>query len=883
MTEQASEPTPATEQQDRNDTFHFLAEISIAVAQAKNTQDAFQQILRLICEFMEWPLGHVYLWSEAAQTFQSSRIWYVRDEASYQTFRDFSERSRFGLGEGTVGRVANDRIPMRLLDIRNEETYGRELPVDDGICAYFAFPVVVDERVEAVLEFCAEQPEAPEETVDAVILHSSTLLGQLMHREKTLDQLRRNEMLLNESQQIARVGNWEWNVVRDEINWSPELYRIFGVEPEAISLSYSSTMDYVHPDDVDFVNEKIQEGAETRKPIEYYHRIIRSDGRTRLIHERVRIDVDEDGEVVRYYGTAQDVTEQKEGELRLAQSVRQLSALMEIGQTVAATFDLEAIYNKVLALVRPLIEADTLVLMLYRDEMLEVVAEEIAEEASMLGVRVPIGFGISGDVWRDGRSILLTGEECVVRMSPELPSHTGFTPEAIIAAPVRGYGDIIGVLGASHRSATGFDEGDLKLLETAASWTAIAIENAEQYRKLQRRLSEKDAIANITNAMTETMEVADLLRVIVEQVQTSVPRAEWTAVHLLQPSSNQLELVASAGLDLAPESYGMDRTEGVAGYVMSKGRVVNVADVQQDQRRLPVDRMINARSLLVAPIESRMHMLGTISVQCATPAAFTHEDERLLQILGVQAGIAIENAQLYEAQRRAREKAERQSKRIRQMAYRTVEAQEKERSRIARELHDEAGQVLTSLTISLSLLSAQLPPELEDVRNQLNRLKEHANETIGSLRLLAHNLRPPGLEQMGLNAALEGLVEEYQTHTQINITYSGQDLPDLAELSALTLYRFTQEALTNAARHSAATQMNVALSLNDGNVVLSVEDNGRGFDPPDFRRATPGHGAGLVGMLERLEMVEGRLVIRSRPGEGARLTAVVPCQPGERE
>lgn len=856
--------------------FDLLKDLSIAVAQAETTSAAFQEALRLICEFMEWPLGHVYFWSEPAEAFQSSRIWYVRDPESYGVFREFSERTPFGLGEGTVGRAARDRTPLRLLDVRNEETYGRELPVDDGICAYFAFPVIVGDRVEAVLEFCAEKPDEPEKIVDAIILHTSALLGLAMERAGTFDRLRKNEELLAESQRIARLAHWEWDVARDLVVWSPELYRIFDVDPDKEELTYTTTMERVHPDDIALVEEKIASATHRKEPFDYLHRIVRTDGEVRFVHERVRIEQDDAGNIIRYYGTTQDVTEQKEGELRLARSVGQLSALMEIGQTVAATFDLETIYQKVLTLMQQLLDSETIILLLYREGMLEVVADEVKDVRSVAGLRVPIPSGISGEVWTTGQSRLMTGEACRKGFAPVIQRHVDFWPEALIAAPVQGYGEKIGVLAASHRQPDGFDENALKLLETAASWTAIAIENAEQYRSLQRRLGEKDAIAAISTAMAEAIEVSDLLTVIVEQVQLTMPRADWAAVHLLNSNTNLLELAASAGLDLDPAAYLMQRTEGVAGYAVSKGRVVNVADVQTDPRRLPVDRTTNARSLLVAPVESRLHLLGTISVQCATPGAFSREDERLLQILGIQAGIAIENAQLYEAQRRAREKAERQSKRIRQMAYRMVEAQEQERSRIARELHDEAGQVLTSLTISLGMIRAQLPPEMEEVRAQLDSLKEHAHTTIGSLRLLAHNLRPPGLERLGLNASLEGLVFEYQSHTQVDITYNGVEVPDLSDLSALTLYRFAQEALTNAVRHAAASQVTVTLSVNGDSVFLAVEDNGRGFDPPDFLSMSSRHGSGLLGMLERLEMVDGQLAIRSQPGQGARLTAMIP-------
>jgi signal transduction histidine kinase len=304
--------------------------------------------------------------------------------------------------------------------------------------------------------------------------------------------------------------------------------------------------------------------------------------------------------------------------------------------------------------------------------------------------------------------------------------------------------------------------------------------------------------------------------------------------------------------------------------------VINIADMQNDPRRLTIDASINAHSLLVAPVESRQNRIGTISVQCATPSAFTTDDERLLTILGIQAGMAIENARLHAAQQQARKKAEKQRERMRHMARRVMEAQEKERARIARELHDESGQSLTSLKISLDLLRSLLPPEMIEVKENLGDVLTLVDKTMNNLRLLAHNLRPPGLDAYGLDAALAGLCQDFQIHTSLQVSYTGIDLPNLAALPALSLYRFAQEALTNAAKHAQATRIAVTLNLESDVITLTVEDNGGGFSPPDIEESLPAQGAGLAGMIERLEMVNGRLRIESIPGQGSRLTAVVP-------
>jgi signal transduction histidine kinase len=259
------------------------------------------------------------------------------------------------------------------------------------------------------------------------------------------------------------------------------------------------------------------------------------------------------------------------------------------------------------------------------------------------------------------------------------------------------------------------------------------------------------------------------------------------------------------------------------------------------------------------------------------PYAFTEEDARLLTILAVQAGLAIENAHLFDSQRRARLVAELQRERLRALTYRIVTTQEEERLRISRELHDEAGQALTSLKISLDLLRSTLPAEQESTRARLADLSALTGETMEALRTLAHDLRPPGLDTFGLNVALEGLCHDFATRTAIDLQYRGVELPDVSTSLSLSLYRFAQEALTNVAKHAEARHVSVSLSLSDGEICLTIADDGKGFTyDPNSGRA---QGIGLTSMQERTDLLGGRLEVEAWPGKGARLSAHVPLEP----
>ena len=861
----------------------LLQNISLAVAKDESIEAAFSDVLTHICQFMGWPLGHVYISSPAANALVSSRIWYTANASAILPFRELSEATEFHSGEGTLGMVWDTGESISILDIHNSNVFVRSMPGQEaGIRAYFAFPILISGQVVAVLEFFSPESVVPDPDMTSIINHLSALLGLAMQRHQTIAQLQASEAQLAEAQRTAHLGHWEWHLARDEVIWSAELYRIYGLAVGAFQATYAGFLDRVHPDDRVHVQEKVNEAYKNGRPFDYFHRIVRPTGDIRVVHARGRPLYDSAGTIIKLHGTAQDITELKDAENKLAQSVRQLSALMEVGQAIAATLDLEQIYHLVLTSVRPLIGAEAVILFQYKAEMLEVVAFDHTSVRDMRGLRVSPTAGIAGEVWQTKQSLFLTGDECINRLSPQLADEAGFRPEAMMAVPLRWRDRSIGVLEAAHRNPNAFTNDDLRLLEMAAAWTAIAIGNAHQYDQLQRRLGEQDALVTISNALTGTVELSELTSLIVSQIQKIITRAEWTAIHLHQPRKGLLEMVASTGQEMDPDQFSIQPGEGLAGEVLARGGVINVKDLQTDPRRLPIDVQTGTRSLLVAPIESRLRRIGTISVKSTKPGVFKADDERLLTVLGVQAGMAIENGRLFAVQRRARERAERQRERMRHMARRVVEAQEDERIRIARELHDESGQALTSLKISLDIIRSMIPDEMGEVRQSLSDVLELTNQTINNLRLLSHNLRPPGLDVYGLDAALEGLCQDLQAHTATRVVYHGAELPGLPDLSALALYRFAQEALTNAIKHAKPTEIQVDLSINLDEVTVKVTDNGTGFEPPNLEISLPTQGSGLVGMVERLEMTNGYLTIDSSPGTGSQLTAVVPLTTEER-
>ncbi|GAC1328636.1 MAG: hypothetical protein NVSMB2_27910 [Chloroflexota bacterium] len=216
---------------------------------------------------------------------------------------------------------------------------------------------------------------------------------------------------------------------------------------------------------------------------------------------------------------------------------------------------------------------------------------------------------------------------------------------------------------------------------------------------------------------------------------------------------------------------------------------------------------------------------------------------------------------------------------LQKMSEQVLAAQEDERKRIARELHDETAQSLTTLLIRLKILErARSVPEMQ---GQLGELRALTGETLEAVRKLAVELRPATLDDLGLVAALEGYTEAYSSRHDVRVGFEadGFDQADgrLPSQVELVLYRVVQEALTNAAKHAAARKLSVQLRRSNHDVVARVQDNGYGFDVSEMMRSRE-RGLGLFGMQERLALVQGELIIDSTPGSGTRITARVPLE-----
>jgi signal transduction histidine kinase len=272
------------------------------------------------------------------------------------------------------------------------------------------------------------------------------------------------------------------------------------------------------------------------------------------------------------------------------------------------------------------------------------------------------------------------------------------------------------------------------------------------------------------------------------------------------------------------------------------------------------------------PLTTQSRLVGQLNIAFNNPHQVSQNDIELLRTIGPQMAVAIENARLWE-------ELQNKEQMLKKLLKNVVGAQEEERRRISRELHDEMGQNLSSLLIGLSIL------EKTDVdsskENVIGGMSKTVSGMITSIHDLALELRPTSLDDLGLIPALTQYILECPARLGIQVDYeivggNGRHLTHEAEITA---YRIVQESLTNVARHSNASKANVILNQSSKSLTIIIEDNGVGFDIKEFKdRNRKLKRLGLYGMEERAALVGGSLTVESAPGVGTSIYVDIPWE-----
>jgi signal transduction histidine kinase len=467
----------------------------------------------------------------------------------------------------------------------------------------------------------------------------------------------------------------------------------------------------------------------------------------------------------------------------------------------------------------------------------------------------PHGGGILGVLIRDARNLRLHNLS-------EHPDSVGFPPDhppmnTFLGVPILLRGVAYGNLYLTEKHHGGdFTGEDEELVSLLAAQAAVAIENARLYESATSWSQQLESLNEIGAALVGELELGPLLDLVATRLRGLIG-ARLVAIAL--PAGDALRIAAADGegaADLA--AFNALERDSKTGRVLERGRSERIDSLIEDPEvNQDVTRRLGASTGLYVPLLSRERSIGVLVAhdKMAADPRFTGADLRLAEQFASRAAIAVDL-----------------SRRVaRDALRRVVSGQELERRRLARELHDETGQALTSILLGLRAVEEARSPD--EMRTAASHLRELVVGTLQDVRRLAVQLRPKALDDFGLVAAVEHLVQTFSEATAIRVDLEAQlgdeRLP--AEVET-TLYRIVQEALTNIVKHAEASRVSILLVRRSGSATVVIEDDGQGFDPAELRE----EGMGIIGMRERVELHEGRLTVESAPGSGTTLVAEVP-------
>ena len=546
--------------------------------------------------------------------------------------------------------------------------------------------------------------------------------------------------------------------------------------------------------------------------------------------------------------------------------------VLDVARGVLEDLDVERVLARVLAAARDVTEARYAALGVLdeaRTGLARFLTLGIDEAARRMIGPLPTGRGVLGELIRDPVPLRIADVGSHPR-SYGFPA--GHPPMgSFLGVPVLVGGEPFGNLYLTDKRAAGdFTERDEQAVVLLAQFAGVAIDHARRYTaaeeqrvELERTVAALDATIQITRAVGDETDLEAILSLVAKRGRALVS-ARALVIELCE--GDELVVAAGAG-ELPPGLIGQRVAvqETVASAALRSRQSQRLTD---ELNRLRFEQHglghlgLHADSGLVVPLLFRSQTVGVlVAVDQLEAGGFTGEHQRLLEAFAASAATAVATA------RSAQQERQRQR----------LAAAEAERTRWARELHDETLQSLAS--VRLMLAAGQRAGEPETMARALRDGIEQLEGDIATLRALITELRPAALDQLGVDAAIRALAERMarsglQVDVSIELAWeqghtSTRHLPELET----ALYRLVQEALTNATKHGHAERGVVEITEDHDSVYVTVRDDGDGFDP-----ATKTDGFGLLGMHERVGLLDGTLTITSTPGHGTTVAATLPAR-----
>ncbi len=560
-----------------------------------------------------------------------------------------------------------------------------------------------------------------------------------------------------------------------------------------------------------------------------------------------------------------------------------LAVLAEAGVAVARNLDLDETLQAIIEAGRRLTGARYSALgVLGPDRRIaRFVTSGIDEAHRELIGHPPVGRGILGLLIDDARPLRLRdlgSDPRAVGFPPNHPPMTSF-----LGVPIQGRGGVFGNLYLTEQVDGEFTEDHERVVGLLADQASVAIENARLYEEARRQADEarraaraRASLGEVAGTVLAERDVGDVMRALATEARGLV-NARLVAIGVPDEVAGAVRFHVAVGEGPGAASEGEVPLHGsLPGTVLQAGEGMRLDAVGAPAALDAATAGVFApQSLLVAPLILRDESVAVLlAVDSERPEGFTDEDEELLGVLASLGAIAFQTARAF-GRERARSaalvrlrQAEAEAEAHRTSLRRVVEAQERERRRIAQDLHDRTAGTLASIQLALRRLERELGGDV--AREQAAAIRSDVGAAIEDVRDLIVDLRPRVLDDFGLGPALDRLCSGFARRTGLRVECAPDAAVDAVGPEVATAaYRIVQEALVNVVRHAAAERVTVAAGVHDGRLVVVIEDDGRGLDGR-------GEGYGLEGMRERASIAGGRLELAQPTQGGTRVLFEAP-------
>lgn len=732
----------------------------------------------------------------------------------------------------------------------------------------------------------------------------------LSERQKVYDELRDSARRIQESEERLRalIENSldAVTIVNSRgiiIYHSPASQRILGYSNE--EMLHRDIFEFLHPDLVNEFRDHLADLlAHPMKPSSYEGLIRHKNGSWRYVEAIATnlANVPSIGGIVVNY---RDITERKESEDAIRQNVRRAEILVQISERLNSQIDLDELLQTICIETASALEARAAGIYIFDPKTNRLhlhASHRLSEREKNLSFSVPLqdferlaaDAGPVGIIEEPGALFTAEGQELGV-----------FKNSSLIYAIIRSETALIGVLGAVIEKRERQTASDLLLIKGLAGQAGIAIANARIFEErkrmtddLERRLRESQVLSDLSRALNETLNLSDIFRMIVEAVLVLLPNADSAVIHLVDQANQVLRAEARAGGKLArllSEEMSLPLDHGLAAWVYKNGKTFKVGNVLEEPLYLPRDSASHIRSILVAPVQNREKVYGTLSVNSRELDGFSERDEELINTLARNASIAIANADLYnELREKYRELQRIQTKLVQSEKLVSL-------GQLISGIAHELNNPLTTILLSAQMLRQRIPKHFAE---EAERLEQESFRAVNIVRGLLDFARQHPIKRVPLD--LSAVLAE-----SLKLSKSQLDLHNIAlkadESKTLPLvmgdpYRLQQvfiNLIHNACQAMAEQNRPGVLTIRvekgksrleaarkESFARVIFEDTGPGIPPeslpylfePFFTTKAEGKGTGLGLPIAHgiVAQHEGHIWAESLPGEGARFYVEIP-------